>query len=392
MQKSKSMTIVVIAIIFIYAIIANFKLIIDYNTIYLYFINPMFWIFMAIGLKFILGKSYSKKKLKKEILHYVLIAVLVYIITYMVSGLFITFGTNPYNRTLKGIVLNLWMFGSVIIAKEYIRYKLIENVYENDKKKIAILISIVYIFIELEISRYLSTNITMLFIIKEFAQNFMPLVAINVLCSYTSIYSNCFPAILYNLLTKLYLWLSPILPNSPWVMTAIIDTVIPIILFLYIRYINNKKSMLKSKEDMMNTDPRNTIPLVILIILGIWFAIGIFPIKPVAIASGSMEKEICVGDIAIIKKCNANDIVEGDIIEYQMEGYTVIHRVLSKKQKNGEYYFITKGDNNSVEDSNPVSEDQLIGKVVLKIKYLGYPAVWLHIIQTDEQVEVETGK
>lgn len=392
MQKSRNATIGLIILILFYALIANFKLVFNINQIYLYIINPLFWIGIAFFLRLILGKSYEKKKIKKEIIQYVLIAVLIYIITYIVSGLFITFGKNPYARSLKGVILNIWMFGTVIIAKEYIRYRLIHNVYEKDKVKIAVAISVVYIIFDIGLSKYFNNNITVLFVIKEIAQTLLPLIAKNILYSYTAMCSSYLPAVCYELLTKLYLWISPILPNAPWIMVAIIEGVIPLILFLYIRYINNKNSILKSRQDIINTDPRSIIPLVVLIILAIWFAVGIFPIKPVAIASGSMEKELYVGDIAIIQKCNPNDIVEGDIIEYQMEGYTVIHRVIAKKQKNGEYYFITKGDNNNTQDANPVMQDQLIGKVIFKIKYLGYPAIWLHIIQSEEQIQVETGQ
>lgn len=393
MQKSKKATIGIIIFIFLYGLLADFKLINNINKLYLYIINPIFWIVIAIFLRFALGRIYEKQKIKKEIIQYSLIAVLTYVIVYLISGLFISFGKNPYFTTFKGFILNIWMFGTVIFAKEYIRYRLINNTFDKYKVKIAVLISIVYILIEIRISKYIGLfNFSMVFIIKEFAQKLMPLIAKNILYSYISINTTCAPAICYGFLTSLFFWISPILPNSPWVMVAIIDTVIPVILWLYIRYEKNKRNALKSKQDVESTDPRNIIPLVILIVLAIWFAIGIFPIKPVAIATGSMEKELMVGDIAIIKKCKANDIIEGDVIEYQMEGYTVIHRVVSKKQTNGEYSFITKGDNNAKEDVKPVTEDQLIGKAIFKVKYLGYPAIWLHLIQVNEQVEVETGK
>lgn len=153
----------------------------------------------------------------------------------------------------------------------------------------------------------------------------------------------------------------------------------------------NKKDIFRTKEKIINSNPRNIIPLVICIILAIWFAIGIFPIKPVAIATGSMEKELYVGDVAIIKKCKANDIEEGDIIEYQMDGYTVIHRVTKKTQKNGRFTFITKGDSNDNEDLQPVTQEQIIGKVIFKVRYIGYPAVWIHNLQTKENLTVETG-
>lgn len=391
MQKNKKATIIIISIILAYGLLAEFYLSVKINNIYMYIINPIIWIGIAIFLRNVLGKSYEVKKLKKEIIEYSFIAVLAYIITYLTSGLFITFGSNPYSRTIIGILTNLWVFATVIIAKEYIRYKLINNVYEKDKIKIAIAISIVYILIDLGIKKFFTTQLTSLFIMEIIAQNLLPLIAKNILYSYTAINSNYLPAVIYEIGTNLYLWLSPILPNAPWIMVSIIDSVIPIILFLYIRYEKNKKDIFRTKEKIINSNPRNIIPLVICIILAIWFAIGIFPIKPVAIATGSMEKELYVGDVAIIKKCKANDIEEGDIIEYQMDGYTVIHRVTKKTQKNGRFTFITKGDSNDNEDLQPVTQEQIIGKVIFKVRYIGYPAVWIHNLQTKENLTVETG-
>lgn len=391
MQKNKKATIIIISIILAYGLLAEFYLSVKINNIYMYIINPIIWIGIAIFLRNVLGKSYEVKKLKKEIIEYSFIAVLAYIITYLTSGLFITFGSNPYSRTIIGILTNLWVFATVIIAKEYIRYKLINNVYEKDKTKIAIAISTVYILIDLGIKKFFTTQLTSLFIMEIIAQNLLPLIAKNILYSYTAINSNYLPAVIYEIGTNLYLWLSPILPNAPWIMVSIIDSVIPIILFLYIRYEKNKKDIFRTKEKIINSNPRNIIPLVICIILAIWFAIGIFPIKPVAIATGSMEKELYVGDVAIIKKCKANDIEEGDIIEYQMDGYTVIHRVTKKTQKNGRFTFITKGDSNDNEDLQPVTQEQIIGKVIFKVRYIGYPAVWIHNLQTKENLTVETG-
>lgn len=392
MQKSKNITIAIIILILIYGLLANLKLVFNINAIYLYIINPLFWITLAVFLKIAIGKSYQKSRIKKEVIQYILIAVIVYILTYMISGLFITFGNNPYFTTVKGFLINLWMFGTVIISKEYIRYRLINNVYENDKKEIAILVSLIYIIIEIGLNKYINTKITLLFALKDICQNLIPLIAKNVLYSYISMKSDWKPASIYELFTKLYLWLSPILPNAPWIMVAIIETTIPTILFFYIRYANSKNSEIKSRQEIENVNPKNSIPLVVLVILVIWFTIGVFPIKPIAVASGSMEKELYVGDVVIVKKCNANDIVNGDIIQYQMKGYTVIHRVIEKKQKNGEYYFTTKGDNNPSEDKESVKEDQVLGKVIFKVKYLGYPAIWLNILQSNEQVEVDTGK
>lgn len=392
MQKSKSFTLVTICLILVYGIIASLVLTTKLNFVYLYIINPVFYIVIAIILRILIGKQINNSKITKKSKEYAVIGALAYIIISLLLGLIVTFGKNPYSKTLLGVLTNIWIFGSVVISKEYIRYKLINNVYEKDKIKIAVLISIVYVIVDMNINIFVTENLTAIFVIKQIFVNIIPLIVKNILFSYIAIYADFRASIIYQLIIDAYLWLSPILPNLNWMMDSILEISVPIVLLMYLQYIKTKNSIYKSKEDLLRSDPRNAIPIVIVIVLAMWFAVGVFPIKPVSIASGSMFPEIHVGDIALIKKCNANDIIVGDIIQYQMEGYTVIHRVIEKKQKNGEYIFITKGDNNKSQDLNPVNEDQVIGKCIFKIRYLGYPAIWLHLIQEEETVQVDTGE
>ena len=395
MQKSKNYTILIIMIMLLFGLIGAGKLIFDINTVYIYILNPAFWIGLAIFLNFSIPKVYERKRLKKEIVSYILIASFSFIIIYMIYGLFVTFGKNPYSTTLKGYLINLWISYSIIVAKEYIRYLLINNVYDKDKTFIAILISSVYVVLDLGINRFISSeHISTLMIIKLISQVLLPSIAKNTLFSYIAMYSDFYPAIIYEFITNTYMWISPILPNSPWIITVVIEAIIPIIVYSYIRYTKIRSDLFKSRQRLINSDPRGLIPIVGVVVLATWFALGIFPVLPVAIASASMEPEIYIGDVAIIKKATPNDIEVGDVIQYQMEGYTVVHRVIQKKQSGGNVTFITKGDNNNSPDFNPVREEQLIGKVIYKIKYIGYPAIWLHIIQVHDEsyIEVDTGK
>ena len=389
MQKSKIATISFTILIAIYTFLSVIILK-KIGRIYTYIINPLFWILLALLIKNLFGVNYENRKFKAQIIEYTLIACLAYVITYLVSGLFLTFGENPYSRTLIGIIINLWSFGSVLVAREYIRYRLINNAFEKDKKTIVILVTIVFVLIDFNIWTVFGTKITVYLVFAIIFKKLIPILTKNILYSYLAVNNNYTSSVIYEFFTNLYLWLTPILPNTPWVMETIIDTTIPVILLLYIRYTKNKLDKFKSREKLLNSDPRNIVPLIMIIILAIWFAIGIFPIKPVAIASGSMVPALYVGDVAVIKKCEPDDVNVGDIIEYQMEGYTVIHRIAEKKQKKGEFYLITKGDSNLQPDSEEVREGQLIGKVIFKIRYLGYPAIWLHLIQEQQQLEIET--
>ena len=392
MQKSKIATIITIILLLAYGLLGTCKLIIDINIPYLYIINPLFWIGVAIFLKIVLPKVYEKKKLKKEIISYIFIAAFSYIIVYIISGLFVTFGKNPYATTVQGYIINLWITMSVLIAREYIRYKLINNVYDKDKVLIGALIAAVYVIIDLGMYRFINNDsISFLMIIKLVAQVLLPSIAKNILFSYLASFTNYIPAILYEFIINTYMWIAPVLPNSPWIVTVIIDSMIPIIVFLYVRYLRLRNDLFKSREKLINSDPRNIITLVVVVVLATWFALGIFPIVPISIASASMVPEFNVGDVAIIQKCSVNDVNVGDVIQYKMEGYTVVHRVIEKSQNNGEFTFITKGDNNSSPDAHPVRQDQLIGKAIYKIRYIGYPAIWLHLVEEQETLQVETG-
>lgn len=89
-----------------------------------------------------------------------------------------------------------------------------------------------------------------------------------------------------------------------------------------------------------------------------------FGYRPVVILSGSMEEELMTGAIAIVKK--TKDVKENDIIFFiTKEGTPVIHRYIATAE-NGK--LITKGDANPKEDLEPVSLEQVQGKVLFALR------------------------
>ena len=189
------------------------------------------------------------------------------------------------------------------------------------------------------------------------------------------------------------LWIPPVLPNTPWIFDSIVNSVFPLILLLYCRYEISLKDKLHLYKFSKPIEPKGTIPLVVVIVLLIWFTMGIFPIKPIGVASGSMEPTINIGDMVIIQKCDANDVEVNDVIEYSRKEYSVIHRVIEKYEKNGETYFITKGDNNTSADNDPVNEKMIKGKVIFKVPYVAWAKLWIEkITGMQYNVDVETGK
>ena len=139
--------------------------------------------------------------------------------------------------------------------------------------------------------------------------------------------------------------------------------------------------------------PNGIIPWTVVIILVVWFGLGIFPIKPVGVLTGSMVPNYNIGDFVLIQKCSAKDIKIDDVIEYRRNNFSVIHRVIEKYEENGKIFFITKGDNNDSKDPEPVSQEQLQGKVIARVPYLAMPKIWLNNLMTNKtNVDVELGK
>lgn len=96
--------------------------------------------------------------------------------------------------------------------------------------------------------------------------------------------------------------------------------------------------------------------------------INIFGYKSYIIKTNSMEPTISINDVVIAKKVEKQNIKIGDVITFLQEGEVITHRV-TKIDENGDY--TTKGDNNNIEDTFKISYDNIEGKQVLTIPYLG---------------------
>ena len=89
------------------------------------------------------------------------------------------------------------------------------------------------------------------------------------------------------------------------------------------------------------------------------------------------------GDIMVLKGKKPADIKEGDVIVFKSKRPDpIIHRVIKTWKEEDIYYFHTKGDNNAdsikntLLDETKISQEQLIGKAVVRIPLLGYIKIW----------------
>lgn len=119
---------------------------------------------------------------------------------------------------------------------------------------------------------------------------------------------------------------------------------------------------------------------ILLIVFAGVAAVLILPVllgcKSMAVISGSMEPEIPVGSIVIVKEVEPEELEPGDVISYTLTGSTMVtHRILAIDEE--KQTVTTKGDANEAEDGNPVSYDRIVGREIFHVPYLGYLSMYI---------------
>lgn len=139
------------------------------------------------------------------------------------------------------------------------------------------------------------------------------------------------------------------------------------------------------KKILRKIDFLTAILLIILIVLLYFFAelkifgkkyINCFGYTIFQVITGSMEDTIKINDIVIVKI--GSDFNENDIITFKSDENFITHRVI----KYSEDEIITKGDNNTAEDS-PIKKEDVVGKVVYIISNVN---VWMNVLKTPEVI------
>ena len=98
-------------------------------------------------------------------------------------------------------------------------------------------------------------------------------------------------------------------------------------------------------------------------------------LKTYNVVSGSMEPVIPVGSMIVVEPIEPEDLEEKDIIAFEKEGTVVCHRVMANHPFEGE--LITKGDASEEADLQPITYDNVIGKVTHHYDYLGDVASYM---------------
>lgn len=105
------------------------------------------------------------------------------------------------------------------------------------------------------------------------------------------------------------------------------------------------------------------------------------------VVSGSMEPQLYRGDTIIVHNTTWSDIRVGEIVVFELpkRNVPIVHRVQSiTKSASGKLLYVTKGDNNPVDDRflyqqaglERIGREHIIGRECGIIRMITYPLVW----------------
>ncbi len=379
MKNFNIKTTIIYILIILYIIFTNIIGYRDFINTFNYIINPLFWI-IIFTISIFINKEHIKKVKHKSIkLQTIFIIVVSYLIIYFLSGLSLGYTRNVYNTSFICIIKNIYTYVLPIILIEYTRATLINT---NKNMVNYIFVTILFIFLGINNIEALLIKNQYSIIFKNISSIVLPSVASNILLTYLSITCNYYGNLFYKLPQSIATITLPILPNLNWYYTSIIGIILPLIIYIFIKNINDKIDKHNSIKRLRKESIIKLIYPIIPLLILICFVTGVFKYKPTAILSNSMRPIYSRGDVVVTKKLNEkelNNLAKYDIIEYILNGTIITHRIINiEEHSDGTKLYITKGDNNNAIDKKKVTENQIIGKVEFSIPKIGYPSVYLN--------------
>lgn len=349
------------------------------------YLSPLYFILISVAIIFFLPSIHSlgKNKIQNQIIGLCVASSVIYIAINFTVGLILKeIAMTPYNISPNGIINNLFTYLPEIIASIMVRAYSVNVFYKKSKYPVLWIIVIsLYLaalnFNYIKITTIRSYEEIFIFVV----QNIIPAISLSFLMTIICLIGGSIPCIYYICINRIFLFVFPFLPSLPWIAESVINIAYPIILSLFLWEEYTLLSQLKPPARKESVFSYSAFLLASVAFL--WFVIGVFPIYPSVILTGSMEPLIYPGDIVLIEKFSSEEDIynlkENDIINFKREEINITHRIIEiKSDEAGNLSFITKGDNNKSEDPWLVLPNDLNGSIKKTLPKVGIPVLFIH--------------
>ena len=310
-----------------------------------------------------------------------IIFALLYLGVFYLLGLYFGFVKSKIlfsvNTLIKFIIpLAVIIIFSEILRSIFISHKL-EIKYRNHKFDVSPILTFIsmviidfFIYSEVHELDRLDDFLTVLGFV------FFASISCNLLYNYVNKRYDCKGIIIYRLITILFIYVFPIIPDMFLFFRAFLRMIYPYIMYLIFEKLFSKKDYAISLYNRRKVLIGNSILLLTLtlfvMLISCQFKYGLL-----VVGSGSMTGTLNKGDAVVYERYETQPIEEGQIIIFDYNGIKTIHRVVEIYKVNGQYRYYTKGDANSKRDEEYRTKEDIYSLVKLRVKYIGFPTLWI---------------
>lgn len=201
-------------------------------------------------------------------------------------------------------------------------------------------------------------------------QQVFPAIANSAALSSLAYYGGWRAGLIYSAVPELFQRIFPYLPQLPWLAESAVKLAYPVLFVLWIRdRCVTEHGAGRGGGRSTPGDLYRSFAGLAAAVACCWFCVGVFPVYPSVVLTGSMEPGIYPGDVVLIRKITKEaeiyDLKESDVINFSREDFTITHRIVEVlRDEAGNVSFGTRGDNNPSEDAQAVLPNDVNGIVV----------------------------
>ena len=325
----------------------------------------------ALIVSFMLKKRQKTLTNTKQVVKVLTAFALIYLALFYTLGIYTGYYKNAMKLTIINIAKYIVPIIVTIISTEILRDKLLT--INSKVSKTLVLIMTVLIEVNLYGYIYDISNLNDFLIMIGFIT--FSAISSNLLYNYLSPKYGYKPIIVYRLITTLYMYILPIIPDVYVYFRTFFRMIFPLVLYSYIEnYYNSDKELVRVQDKRKdNTSIAFTFILLTFLICLVSCK---FTYGALVIGSGSMTGNIDKGDVVVFK--NENDNLDiGDVIVFKKDNIKVVHRIVKIEYNDDAYQYYTKGDANQNIDDGYITKEDVMGKVKFRIIKIGKPTLWL---------------
>ena len=365
---------------------------ISFIAIYIEFVRPALYVILAAIFFAVLGIKHRHRPSKTAfqanmaaVLSVVLFAAAIVAISFWFGG-----GRNGRFAGAFGLLLDFWALGLPLVLAEMMRFKLLKTMKDQYKGRTAVIVVLTLVFAFTQMSGLRVLNFTGQNALNVIFSSVLPALVTSAVITFIALKGTLFAAASVSFVYNLGAMFSPLLPDIDGLVWGIVLCALLFFVGVLFHGLTNDLSQVERRRlaKMAKYEPRKGLKMTLsLAASGFIFAffLQLFPVYPVVILTGSMTGYIDRGSIAIMRRMPADEVLDrvqiGDVLHYSFRDVELVHRVIDFQYINDDLrVFVTKGDANEFPDSVVLHQENVIGRHLFSIPFIGYPNVILRAI------------